>query len=291
MAWIELHQNIRDNKKTMRLSKLLKINKVQTVGHLVFLWLWSLDNCQDGDLSKLTEDEISDAAGWDGESRLFIDSLKTAGWIDKETMEIHDWFEYAGKLIAQREIQREQTNERVKRYRDKVKKGKLIECNAVVTHYNSVCNADVTHPPYPTVPNHIERDIAREETENQVDVDNAIKTINDKSFEFSMNGISPEFQEDAKTRLKEGTEPELIIKALSIGATKASGSGPSKCRYAISVLQGWASEGIKTVTQWTEKNAPKPNARDRPQNKVPQKGNFDQRKYPDEHFDNLFKEV
>jgi DnaD/phage-associated family protein len=217
--------------------------------------------------------------------------MKISGYIDKETMEIHDWFEYAGKLIAQRETQREQTNERVKRYREKLKKDKIEPCNANVTRD---CNADVTLCNAPTVPNPtvpIERDIAREETENQTNIDNAIKTINDKSFEFSMNGISPEFQEDVKSRLKEGTEPELIIKALSIGATKASGSGSTKCRYAISVLQGWASEGIKTVAQWTEKNAPKPNARDRPQSKVPQKGNFDQRKYSDSDFDKLDNEV
>ena len=63
-------------------------------------------------------------------------------------------------------------------------------------------------------------------------------------------------------RLEEDTEPELIIKALSIGATKANGNAGAKCRYAIKVLQAWAAEGIKTLAQWEAKNAPK--ARDRP---------------------------
>ena len=65
-------------------------------------------------------------------------------------------------------------------------------------------------------------------------------------------------------RLEEGTEPELIIKALSIGATNAHGNAGAKCRYAIKVLQAWAAEGIKTLTQWEAKNAPEPKARDKP---------------------------
>ena len=79
-----------------------------------------------------------------------------------------------------------------------------------------------------------------------------------------MTGITPEFMEDAEMRLSEGTDIDLIIKALSIGATQANGSSAAKCRYAIKVLQNWAAEGIKTLTQWEAKNAPEPRARDKP---------------------------
>jgi len=79
-----------------------------------------------------------------------------------------------------------------------------------------------------------------------------------------MSGVTPESLEDAQMRLSGGTDVDLIIKALSIGATKAHGSAGAKCRYAISVLQSWAAEGIKTLTQWEAKNAPKPKARDKP---------------------------
>lgn len=95
--------------------------------------------------------------------------------------------------------------------------------------------------------------------------DTELQKINNKAYEYGMNGITPEFMEDAEMRIKEGTEPELITKALSIGATKANGNAGSKCRYAISVLQGWASEGIKTVADWNAKNLPK--SRDKPKNK------------------------
>jgi DNA replication protein DnaD len=53
----------------------------------------------------------------------------------------------------------------------------------------------------------------------------------------------------------------LIIKALSIGATKAHGNAGSKCKYAIKVLQSWAADGIKTVDEWNKKFAPKSRGR------------------------------
>lgn len=113
---------------------------------------------------------------------------------------------------------------------------------------------------------HDEQDDADDKPDNTPqNFDAEIKRINDKSFEFGMNGITPEFMDDAEARLKDGTDPDLIVKALSIAATKASGGSGARCRYAISVLQSWAAEGIKTLAQWEEKNTPKPpKARDKP---------------------------
>ena len=115
----------------------------------------------------------------------------------------------------------------------------------------------------------IEREIdarARDNTpqvkSQEENFDAEIQKINTKSFEFGMNGVTPEFLEDAQMRLSEGADVELIIKALSIGATKASGNAGAKCRYAISILQNWAAEGIKTLEQWTQKVTPR--ARDKP---------------------------
>jgi DnaD/phage-associated family protein len=116
----------------------------------------------------------------------------------------------------------------------------------------------------------IEREIdarARDSTnreKSQENFDTELQKINNKAFEFGMSRITPEFIEDAEMRLSEGTDPELIIKALSIGATNAHGNAGAKCRYAIKVLQAWAAEGIKTLAQWEAKNAPAPKARDKP---------------------------
>ena len=119
---------------------------------------------------------------------------------------------------------------------------------------------------------HDEQDDADDKPDNTPqNFDAEIKRINDKSFEFGMNGITPEFMDDAEARLKEGTDPDLIVKALSIGATKANGGSSAKCRYAISVLQGWAQEGIRTLKQWEAKYAPAPKARDKPKTKAEEK--------------------
>lgn len=254
MAWIELHQGVRDNKKTMRLAKLLCVSKVASVGHLVFLWLWALDNCQDGDLSKLTDDEIADAAGWEGDPKLFVDSLKTAGWIDKGTTELHDWFEYAGKLIAQREIQREQTNERVKRYRDKVKKGKTNECNADVTRSS---NGDVTLCNAPTVPNptvHIEEEDDKRAREGKVF----------QFFNKNIGMITPFQSETISQHLEDGIEPEMITAVLQDSLGK-----DDSWSWIKKVLNNSIAQNIKTLEQYESKKVERQNAksRDRPERK------------------------
>jgi DnaD/phage-associated family protein len=274
MAWIELHQSVRDNKKTMRLSKLLKINKIQAVGHLVFLWLWALDNCQDGDLSKLTDDEIADAAGWEGESALFVDSLKTARYIDKDTMELHDWFEYAGKLIAQREIQREQTNERVKRYREKLKKEKNSECNADVTR---ISNGDVTLCNAPTVPNHT---VPIEEDEE--------RAREGKVFEFYQQNIgliTPHQSETISQYLDEGIEPDLMIEVMK----ESLGKG-DKWSWIKKVLNNCIEQNVKTLQQFEAKKLETKASNKPPGKTASNKGNFDQRKYSDDEIERLYKE-
>ena len=100
--------------------------------------------------------------------------------------------------------------------------------------------------------------------DSQKNVVDNLQRINDKAFEFGMSGITPEFMTDVKMRLKEGTDAELIIRALSIGATNANGNAGAKCRYAIKILQEWAREGIKTIAQLEAKTAPEPRARDKP---------------------------
>ena len=58
-----------------------------------------------------------------------------------------------------------------------------------------------------------------------------------------MNGITPEFLEDTQMRLEEGTDPELIIKALSIGATNAHGSAVQN----VGMQSGYSKAGRQKV--------------------------------------------
>ena len=121
MAWIELHQSLPTNKKTLRLKNILKIKTPQAIGHLCMLWLWALDNAADGDISSFSADEIAEVSGWTGKDpEAFVSALVEAEFVDME-MTIHDWGDYAGRLIEQRQIQREQSRLRQQKRRDKIK--------------------------------------------------------------------------------------------------------------------------------------------------------------------------
>ena len=106
VAWIESHQELARHPKVGRLARTLGVSKVTAVGHLHFLWWWAVDFAQDGDLSVFTDPEIADGAGWEGDGTEFVSALIDAGWVDSERR-IHDWMEYAGRLIERRKTDAE----------------------------------------------------------------------------------------------------------------------------------------------------------------------------------------
>lgn len=116
MAWIEAHQSLPTHLKTKRASRALQISRPQLVGHLLFLWSWALDNAPEGNLSWLTSEEIAEAAGWDGDADQFVTALVEArgpsghGFIERDEagVRIHDWDDYAGRLIRRRRANAEQ---------------------------------------------------------------------------------------------------------------------------------------------------------------------------------------
>ncbi|GAT35605.1 hypothetical protein TSACC_3676 [Terrimicrobium sacchariphilum] len=115
MAWIESHQQLARHPKTLRLAGRLKINKAQAIGHLHLLWWWTLDYAPDGDLSAYTSYEIGAAAEWSGDADGFLNALQEVGWLDG--MNVHDWADYAGKLIEERA--RDKERKRAARQRDR----------------------------------------------------------------------------------------------------------------------------------------------------------------------------
>lgn len=152
MAWIELHQTLPTNKKTLRLKNILKIKTPQAIGHLCLLWLWALDNAEDGDISMFSADEIAEVAGWTGKkASTFVSALIESGFVDAD-MHIHNWNEYAGKLMDKRDVRREQDRIRQQARRDKLKKER--DSHADVTRDESVNHAPIPYPtvPYSTVP-------------------------------------------------------------------------------------------------------------------------------------------
>lgn len=84
------------------------------------LWLWALDNAPDGDLSKFAPEEIAEVSEWTKDAKTFVEALSAAGFLDNDN-HLHDWYEYAGRLIEQRAIQREQSRLRQQKRRQKLK--------------------------------------------------------------------------------------------------------------------------------------------------------------------------
>lgn len=163
MAWIELHQSLPTHRKTKKLARLLGYKAPrdipQVVGHLAMLWLWAIDNVQDGALGGIDPQDISDASGWTREPNTFLDALRESGFVDGD-LRIHDWDLYIGKLIDRR-IDNARRN-RESRARKKP------QCDASRDVHDTVTSASrdidvgasrdgATVPnqtqPYPTVPN------------------------------------------------------------------------------------------------------------------------------------------
>lgn len=159
IPWVQVYSNLIQHPKTSNLAEALKLaskdadENVIAAGLLVSLWLWAAQNATGGDLGGCSDRAIAKAAGYRKAPGPFVAALKEAGFLD-EDKKLHDWEEYATLLIDVVDNQKEQTRERVRKYRER-KKGKEerngnVNCN-VTERYEvedeTLCNA-------PTVPNH-----------------------------------------------------------------------------------------------------------------------------------------
>lgn len=114
MAWIELHQAIWTHRKTILIASKLGLKPTYAASHIIRFWTWALDNVQDGDLSGLPAEVIAFAADWDGDADTFVKAAIYAGWLDETDsgLFIHDWEDYAGKLMERRLAERERSRKR-----------------------------------------------------------------------------------------------------------------------------------------------------------------------------------
>jgi hypothetical protein len=125
MAWIESHQSLSAHPKTRKAARALGITVPHLMGHLHCLWHRALDIAEDGDLSKFDNDDIAILAEWDGDAADFVLALvncgpgDSPGFLERDgpcgdpeeqrtgALVLHDWWEYAGKLIARRRKDRQ----------------------------------------------------------------------------------------------------------------------------------------------------------------------------------------
>lgn len=117
--YAQISETLVDHPKTTRLSRALRINRIQVIGHLTCLWNWAMKIAPDGDISRVSYRDIADAARYtdaddfeedaDIAAEKFVRALidcrtheDGAGFlevVDGDLM-IHDWSEYGGKLNA-----------------------------------------------------------------------------------------------------------------------------------------------------------------------------------------------
>lgn len=115
MAWLQVHQTLKDHRKLFDAADELEIQPVHMMGLLISFWMWALDNAPTGDLGGITPRMIARAAQWDGPAEKLSTALIRAGWLDENDdgkLTIHDWYEYTGKLIDQRQAEKERSQRR-----------------------------------------------------------------------------------------------------------------------------------------------------------------------------------
>lgn len=97
MAWIESHTVLRNHRKVLPLSRALRIGLAQTIGHLHLLWHAALEQQENGDLTKWSDELIAELAGYQANAPQFVRLLQEFGWLDGKV--IHDWWDYAGRFL------------------------------------------------------------------------------------------------------------------------------------------------------------------------------------------------
>ena len=162
MAWIESHQEVGRHPKTKKLARLLGVSLPAAVGHLHYFWWWALDFAQDGRLEKFDNYDLADAVQWDGDPDALVSSLIASGYIDEtdDGLMIHDWGEYAGKLLERRAKDRERKRAAAeaagvpqsfrRNSKGKSKEAEEIPSASFVTNHNQPTNSNSTNHNQPT---------------------------------------------------------------------------------------------------------------------------------------------
>lgn len=115
MAWLQIHQSLKEHRKEYAVADHLDIELPHAMGLIISFWLWALDNAPTGSLGSISNRMIARAARWNGNSDDLVDAFKSAELLDENEdgeLEIHDWNDYAGTLIERRESERQRSRDR-----------------------------------------------------------------------------------------------------------------------------------------------------------------------------------
>lgn len=228
--WIELHDNLPDHPKVVKLSKLLNMDRDLARAKLERLWLWALNNRLNGVLSDDDVLLLEDIMRLKGkQSETMVDALVQCNLLDpvEGGYSIHDWDDHAGMLIDKKTIQREQSRLRKQKQRDMAKKisGTSVTCHADVTRDMSVTDvtipAEVTrenrdcHAPTVTYTNtYTYTELNNNEDKKEIDKEKAPKVVRHKYGVYGnvllsdadMEKLKAEFPNDWEQRIERLSE-------------------------------------------------------------------------------------
>ncbi len=118
MPWVKIDIDLLGHFKTKKVAALLGLPPVYVAGHLQALWGNALRYRPDGDLTDLEEDGIASCAEWTGDPHVFVEALVGVRFLEQTRdgrILIHDWEQYSGQYLQQKEA----TRKRVAEWRDK----------------------------------------------------------------------------------------------------------------------------------------------------------------------------
>lgn len=240
MAWIELHQSVWSHRKTLLLADALEIDPIYAAAHMIHLWTWALDNAQDGDLSGLPPRVIAAGAGWPGDPERFVAAVVAAGFLDRdaESLVIHDWYDYAGRLIERRE----QHRERMRRARAK----KATER----AHHVLSTDGSRAQLPNHTKPNQ-EDTAAADNAPARATEPAAASPGEAQAREQTLELINRHFPKWTVS----GRPYELLLsyaddlgwELILLAVQRTLGAGKTDIRYCMGILRRWDEAGIRTV--------------------------------------------
>lgn len=256
MTWIESHQSLGDHPKTARAAEALKISHPQVVGHLHYLWWWALEYAPDGNLKGYTAAQIAVAARWPkpqtSPPHPFIEALVNcgrtgqAGFLERDAdgfLKIHDWDEFAGKLIDRRARNRQRMKGTRATHEPDTN-------SARAEHVQRTDDARVQLPTVPNLPNLPNPTGASEPSA-------APRLLDASGSSSETDGIDPAFakviQGLAKFKIEaRGTQVERLIACLDDGAkpewferaAKIAAAKPTtSVGYVVTIIENWIASG------------------------------------------------
>lgn len=126
IPWVQIYSNLPRHPKVGRLADALGLSCAAvgvdqvTVGLLVSLWSWAMQNAANGDLSNVSDRTIAEACGWRRKPETLVKALLACGWMD-EDRRLHDWDDYTLMYQDLAADTREKARDRQRKRREKLK--------------------------------------------------------------------------------------------------------------------------------------------------------------------------